>query len=339
MRNIIALCVVLASSQTSRAQYGDISDLKILKREDKVHVKSTPPPAGAIVLFDGKNLDSWIKTNGKDAAAFTLLEDGAMQVKGGNIMTKQKFDGHFKLHVEFRVPYEPKGKGQGRGNSGVYVQGRYEVQVLDSYGLESKNNDCGAIYEVAAPRVNVCKAPTVWQSFDIEFTAAKCENGKKVSASVFTVHHNGVLIHDKVSVPMDNTRAGMGGDPCAPGPIMLQDHGNPAQFRNIWLVHLDRPVATAEPRSIDDYYLLIAKAKESRRPIVVWVGVKRPELEKDLAECLHIRLDAFPDVRATGIVVGVPAQGYLSRYDFAEAASLADIRSVLPRRAVKLPGR
>ena len=91
----------------------------------------------------------------------------------GSIRTKQEFDGHFKLHVEFRVPYEPEGSGQGRGNSGVYVQGRYEVQILDSYGLQSKNNDCGAIYEVAAPKVNACKAPTVWQSYDITFTAPK----------------------------------------------------------------------------------------------------------------------------------------------------------------------
>ena len=151
-------------------------------------------------------------------------------------MTKQKFDGSFKLHIEFRVPYMPDAKGQGRGNSGVYVQGRYEVQVLDSYGLESKNNDCGAIYEVAAPRVNACKAPTIWQSYDIEFQSPKFENGKKTEPTRMTVHHNGVKIHDNVKIPVDNTRAGAGGDPSKPGPIMLQDHGNPVQFRNIWLV-------------------------------------------------------------------------------------------------------
>jgi hypothetical protein len=179
-----------------------------------------------------------VKTNGKDKPTWKLLDKGVMEVKGGNIMTRQKYDGHFKLHVEFRVPYMPKAKGQGRGNSGVYVQGRYEVQILDSYGLPSKNNDCGAIYEVAAPRVNACKAPTVWQSYDIEFHAPRCEGGKKVEPARMTVWHNGVKIHDNVKIPTDNTRAGMGGDPCKPGPIMLQDHGNPVQFRNIWLLPL-----------------------------------------------------------------------------------------------------
>src|SRR5439155_12529869 len=152
------------------------------------------------------------------------------------IVTKEKFGGDFKLHVEFRVPYLPTATGQGRGNSGVYVQGRYEVQVLDSYGLESKNNDYGAIYEVAAPLVNACKAPTVWQSYDIEFHSPRCEDGKKVEPARITVYQNGVKIHDNVKITVDNTRAGMGGDVCKPGPIMLQNHGNPVQYPNIWLV-------------------------------------------------------------------------------------------------------
>jgi hypothetical protein len=230
--------VVLALAGVARAQYGDISDLKLNKPEDKEHVKSTPPPKDAIILFDGKNFDNWVKTDGKTEAHWKLLkEDGAMEVvKGGNIITKDKFDGSFKLHVEFRVPYLPDKKGQERGNSGVYVQGRYEVQVLDSYGLESKIDDCGAIYGIAIPLKNACKAPTVWQSYDIEFTAPVCKDGKKTEPGRMTVFHNGVKIHDDVKLTKDNTTAGLGGDPCAPGPIMLQDHGNPVQFRNIWLV-------------------------------------------------------------------------------------------------------
>src|SRR5262249_52255157 len=109
------------------AQYGDISDVKLAKPEDKQDVKSTPPPDGAVILFDGKSLDNWIKTDGKEPT-WKLVDGGAMQVQGGNIMTKALFSGPFKLHVEFRVPYEPKNSGQGRGNSGVYTQGRYEVQ-------------------------------------------------------------------------------------------------------------------------------------------------------------------------------------------------------------------
>jgi hypothetical protein len=233
----LTAAALLAAAAVACAQYGSISDLKLNKPEDKEDVKSTPPPEGAIVLFDGKNLDNWVKTDGKSKAEWKVA-DGAMEVKGGNIITTQSFDGRFKLHVEFRVPYLPDKKGQERGNSGVYVQGRYEVQVLDSYALDSKNNDCGAIYEVAAPSVNACKAPTVWQSYDIEFTAPKCEDGKKKDPAVMTVLHNGVKIHDNVKIPVDNTRAGLGGDVCKPGPIMLQDHGNPVQFRNVWLLPL-----------------------------------------------------------------------------------------------------
>ncbi|MFO0822310.1 MAG: DUF1080 domain-containing protein [Gemmataceae bacterium] len=211
--------------------------LKIIRPEDTKDVESVKPPEGAIVLFDGKDLSQWVKKDGKSEVKWTL-KDGVMEgVKGhGDIMTKEKFGGSFKLHVEFRVPYEPAGKGQGRGNSGVYVQGRYEVQVLDSYGLKSAKNDCGAIYEVAAPKTNECKAPTIWQSYDIDFTAPKFKDGKKTDPAKMTVHHNGVKIHDAVEIPVDNTRAGMGGDPSTPGPILLQDHGHPVQFRNIWLL-------------------------------------------------------------------------------------------------------
>jgi hypothetical protein len=229
------------AEEKKEGPYGDISDLKLLKPEDKQDVRSTPPPKGAIVLFDGKNLDQWTKTDGKMPAAWKLVDGGAVEVNGtGNIITKERFGGKLKLHVEFRVPYMPKASGQGRGNSGVYVQGRYEVQVLDSYALESKNNDCGAIYGVAAPKVNACKAPTVWQSYDIDYTAPVFKDGKKVEPARMTVRQNGVLIHDNVAISVDNTTAGLGGDPSTPGPIMLQDHGNPVQFRNVWLVPTDK---------------------------------------------------------------------------------------------------
>jgi hypothetical protein len=234
MSLVLALALSVAGAF---AQYGDISDLKLIKPEDRENVKSEPPPPGAIVLFDGteKGLENWVKKDGATPTSFQLV-DGALQVKGGDNITRQKFDGKFKLHVEFRVPYEPNQKGQGRGNSGVYVQGRYEVQVLDSYGLKSGKNDCGAIYEIAAPMVNACKAPTIWQSYDIEFTAPKCEDGKRKEWARMTVLHNGIKIHDNVEVTSDNTRSGMGGDPCTPGPILLQDHGHPVQYRNIWLL-------------------------------------------------------------------------------------------------------
>ena len=228
---------VLTTVASAQDHYGSIADVKLAKPEDGKDMPKAPPPSDAVLLFDGKSLDGWTKRDGKSPAHWKLMDNGAVQVAGGgDIISKQKFGGAFKLHVEFRVPYEPQGKGQGRGNSGVYVQGRYEVQILDSYGLKSKNNDCGAIYEVAAPKVNACKAPSVWQTYDIEFTSPKFENGKKTEPARMTVHHNGVKIHDDVPIPVDNTRAGLGGDPSTPGPILLQDHGHPVQFRNIWLV-------------------------------------------------------------------------------------------------------
>jgi hypothetical protein len=232
----LAICLIPCIPALSFGQYGSINDLKLNKPEDKVDAKGEPPPGGAIILFDGKNLDQWTTLDGKGKAPWKLLDDGIMQVNKENIITKDKFGGAFKLHVEFRVPYLPDKKGQARGNSGVYVQGRYEVQVLDSYGLESKIDDCGAIYGIAVPKVNACKAPTVWQTYDIEYSSPKCKDGKNVENARMTVYHNGIKIHDNVEITKDNTTAGLGGDVCKPGPIMLQDHGNPVQFRNIWLL-------------------------------------------------------------------------------------------------------
>lgn len=237
MRAWSLVLLALFTAVPAFAQYESIADLKVAKPEDKQDSKSVPAPKGAKVLFDGKNLDAWAKRNDpKSAASWKLIEGGIMQVNGGDIITKELFDGSFMLHVEFRVPYMPKASGQGRGNSGVYVQGRYEVQVLDSYGLDSKDNDCGGIYSIAKPLVNACKAPTVWQTYDIEFTAPKFEGGKKVAAGRITVLHNGVKIHNNQELTRDNTTAGLGGDPSKPGPILLQDHGNPVQYRNIWLL-------------------------------------------------------------------------------------------------------
>lgn len=234
-----SLLIVLLQASSASSQYGDLSGLKLAKPEDKVDVVPVPPPSGAIVLFDGTSLDAWVKTDGKSAPQWQLVGGGAAQVRNGSIMTRRKFDGHFQLHVEFRVPYMPEAKGQARGNSGVYLQGRYEVQVLDSYGLDSQDNDCGGIYKVAKPRVNACKAPTVWQSYDIDFHAPVCRDGKKAAPARISVVQNGVPIHENVAIPLDNTVAGLGGDPCLPGPIMLQDHGNPVQYRNIWLLPRD----------------------------------------------------------------------------------------------------
>ena len=250
---VLAALLPLAGLALAQGQnpYGSIAELKLAKPEDGKDVAVVKAPRGAIILFDGTSLDQWINRDGKNPAKWKLVEGGAMQVMPGtgDIITKQKFDGHFQLHVEFRVPYQPKQSGQGRGNSGVYLQGRYEVQVLDSYGIPADKlaqGDCGGIYTVAKPPVNVCKAPTVWQSYDIDFTSPVCKNGKPAEPGIISVVFNGVKIHDHVRIArkgkdgkeeiVNVTTSGMGTDPCTPGPILLQDHGNPVQYRNIWLV-------------------------------------------------------------------------------------------------------
>jgi hypothetical protein len=173
----------------------------------------------------------WTKPGGGDPA--WPLKDGVMTVGGSGLVSKKEF-GDFKLHVEFNIPYMPDAKGQARGNSGVYLQGRYEIQVLDSYGLKSQDNDCGGIYKQYAPAVNACKPPLQWQTYDITFRAPRVADGKVVEPARVTVVHNGLTIHDDREIKP--TPGGIDGDATkTTGPIFLQNHGNPVQFRNIWV--------------------------------------------------------------------------------------------------------
>jgi len=134
------------------------------------------------------------------------------------------------------LPFMPSARGQKRGNSGVYLQDRYEIQVLDSFGLKGEANECGAIYTKTKPAVHMCYPPLIWQTYDVDFTSAKFDSGKKIKNAVTTVKHNGVLIHEQVQIDGPTGR----GKPETPagGPIHLQDHGNPVRYRNIWIRRL-----------------------------------------------------------------------------------------------------
>ncbi|MCF7668642.1 MAG: DUF1080 domain-containing protein [Verrucomicrobia bacterium] len=202
-------------------------------------VKVTPgadgaPPSDAIVLFDGSDTSKW-KGDGGGAVKWKV-ENGYMQVNGtGNILTKDEF-GDCQLHVEWSVPKDITGDDQGRGNSGVYLQGRYEIQVLDSYNNKTYfDGQAGAFYGNSAPLVNPCRKPGEWQTYDIIFHAPTPDpEGDGIIPGSFTVLFNGVLVQDHVPVK-GSTTASMFTGATAKGPLTLQDHGSPVRYRNIWL--------------------------------------------------------------------------------------------------------
>ncbi len=201
----------------------ELGTLALIHRESPTMGEA--PPSGATVLFNGSGTHQF--TGGKLAPDGTLL---------AGVLTKMPVH-DFHLHLEFRTPYMPQARGQGRGNSGVYIQQRYEVQILDSFGLDGVDNECGGLYKQTAPSVNMCLPPLAWQSYDIWFTAAQwsADGKSKLANAHITVLHNGVPIHSHREI----TAKTGGGKVEGPEdfPISLQDHGNPVTFRNIWLVN------------------------------------------------------------------------------------------------------
>jgi hypothetical protein len=182
------------------------------------------PPAGAIGLFDGSNIDQ--------LAGAKVTPDGLLQA---GVLTKLPVAA-FRLHLEFRTPYMPGARGQARGNSGVYIQQRYELQILDSFGLEGVENECGGLYRQIRPAVNMCLPPLAWQTYDVWFTPPKfaADGTAKIANARLTALHNGVPIHVHREITA-KTGGGKQEGP-EPFPINLQDHGNPVTFRNIWMV-------------------------------------------------------------------------------------------------------
>ncbi|MEM8733383.1 MAG: family 16 glycoside hydrolase, partial [Planctomycetota bacterium] len=220
------------------ASVAEANEMERIVRKSPTLDQKAPP--GAIVLFDGTR-----ETLEKHWKSGKLTADGFLQQ---GVTSKETFQ-DFKLHIEFRTPYKPFARGQKRGNSGVYYQGRYETQVLDSFGLEGKMNETGGIYSIRAPDLNMCFPPLQWQTYDAEFTAAKFDaSGKKTENARLTVRLNGVLVQSDVSLTHKTTAAPLKEGP-EPGPIFLQNHSNPVVFRNIWV----------QPRDVE---------REARRPIL-----------------------------------------------------------------------
>jgi hypothetical protein len=195
-------------------------------------------PENAVMLFNGKDLSNWRTRSGGPAG--WKVADGIITVepRTGDIVTEQKFT-DFMLHLEWMEPYMPDAKGQARGNSGVYLQGRYEVQVLDSYGIEVPGKgDCGAIYDQFAPLVNACRPPLEWQTYDVIFRAARLDDsGNVANQARVTLLQNGMVIHNNVEL-LGPTGGAMDDKVGEPGPLLLQDHGNLVKYRNIWIEEL-----------------------------------------------------------------------------------------------------
>ena len=190
------------------------------------------PPKGALVLFDGKSTDGWVSAKARNIDA-KMTPDGLL-MQGAN--TRKLLAKH-KLHIEFMLPYMPTARGQARGNSGAYLQGRYEVQMLDSFGLKGLDNECGGIYQIAKPKVNMCYPPLSWQTYDIDFVPAEfASHGKKLKNARITVRHNGVVIHDNLELPRPTLASPNRTEDAQPGFLHLQDHGNDVRYRNIWVV-------------------------------------------------------------------------------------------------------
>lgn len=242
----IGLLILLATTSFAQTTPREELDPKVTEVWDLKPKKITAganageAPSDAIILFSGKDLSEWTSLDG--GAPKWEVKDGAFTVvKGsGDIKTKKTF-GDFQLHIEWRTPSEIVGEGQGRGNSGIFLQERYELQVLDSYeSVTYSNGQAGSIYKQSVPLVNATRRPGEWQTYDVIYTAPRFgESGRVIVPAYVTVLHNGVVIqsHTQINGPTEYkglpvyTAHGKGG-------IKLQDHGNPVSYRNIWIREL-----------------------------------------------------------------------------------------------------
>ena len=220
---------ISAGVLTFTATAADGKALTLKKVARVISTMGAKPPVGAVILFDGSNVDAW------DAKGKIEMVGGEKLLATGP-ETKAKFTS-YQLHLEFRPPFKPSAKGQDRGNSGVYIHHTYEFQVLDSFALVPKNNDAGSLYTMAPPLVNACFPPLTWQTYDIDFSGPQFDaDGKKAKNARATVKLNGITVQDDLEIPH-----GTGANKKRPelpegGPLWLQDHANPVFFRNVWLM-------------------------------------------------------------------------------------------------------
>lgn len=199
-------------------------------------IGAMPPDDATIVLFDGRTWEGWRTPDGKPSQ-WKVMPDGSVQVFAGSAVTSRLF-GDFQLHVEYISPETPDKTGQARSNSGVYLHGRYEVQVLNSYGDPPLGDGCGAIYSIAPPHVNACRPGGEVNTYDIYFRAPRFDGDDVTEPARVTVVHNGVCIHNNIDLP-HTTPVGIATDIVPEGPLWLQDHGDPVRYRNIWIRELD----------------------------------------------------------------------------------------------------
>ena len=239
MRSLIIFILVLFLANGIIAQITDPKATEVWEPEPRI-VKGSyneSPPSDAIILFDGSSVDAW--QHGDSSAVKWVLDGESMTVKAGTgaIFTKENF-GDCQLHVEWAAPIEIKGKGQGRGNSGVFLQNMYEVQVLDSYNNRTySNGQAASIYKQYMPLVNAMSPPGEWNTYDIIFKAPTFNaDGIKTSSAFITVIHNGVVVQNHTEIKGTTPYIGLPKNPPhGDGPIQLQDHSNPVKYRNIWI--------------------------------------------------------------------------------------------------------
>lgn len=242
IKSFISAGVVTLLAIPALAQQNKMKPEETEVWEPEPRMVTTAPdkaPSDAIVLFDGRSLDQWVSEKDGSSPAEWEVADGAFTVAAGKggIQTKQKFS-DYQLHVEWKSPTKIVGEGQGRGNSGIFMQGLYEVQVLDSYNNRTySNGQAASLYKQRIPLVNATKAPGEWQTYDIIWTAPRFNaDGILISKARVTILHNGVLVQNNVELDGPTEYIGIPKYKAhGPGSIALQDHGNPVSFRNIWI--------------------------------------------------------------------------------------------------------